>query len=549
MVLQQKVVDRLTWLAAIVIAVVALVGVAMRLRYGVDLTDEAFYVALARRFAQGDHPFIDDWSALQLSGYFISPLVRAWTSVWGTEGIVLGFRTAYLVLKLLVVAAVFPFVSRSAGKPVAVAISAAFIALIPFLLPSMSYNTVAIAMLALAICCGALALRGSRAGALGCGFGFSVAAFVYPTLIAVGLAAAIMLLVLADERRVVWWALAGAVPVVALGVYVLVNFGSGIPDTLDYITTVGAYVGGGSKVVSVTVGAIRLLVVQPVMWGCALAVAVRAIGRKPLSWWVAPALLAGGAVVYFVDPLYVSLVTAVQLVVVCAVVMFVVGPLRVDREFIWVFMLGALALGFTAYTSSNGAINAGIGALAALIPALALAADRIRPMVGPKRYEFTMLLACGLIVAMGVHVAFTTCYRDEPPKTLSATVEAGPYAGMRTTTQRIERLDQLTSILGRETSGEDHLVAYADFSVGYLLSDARAAAPMLWLSRVDAQSKAYDLVSARLDDPVKGANVAAKNLEKTEGYYATRPRDAWVRDHFTLQATNDEAAIFRRESW
>ena len=47
-----------------------------RLYYGVDFTDEAFYVALPLRFALGDIPLKDEQSLAQFAGVLVLPLVR-----------------------------------------------------------------------------------------------------------------------------------------------------------------------------------------------------------------------------------------------------------------------------------------------------------------------------------------------------------------------------------------------------------------------------------------------------------------------------------------
>ncbi len=87
------------------------------LRSGVDLQDEAYYLAFGYRFAQGDIPLVDELSLHQLPGILLSPFVRAYTAAVGsTDGIVLAGRMLYLVVLLLVLAGVYHCLRPAIGR-------------------------------------------------------------------------------------------------------------------------------------------------------------------------------------------------------------------------------------------------------------------------------------------------------------------------------------------------------------------------------------------------------------------------------------------------
>lgn len=87
--------------AVVIILLTALLF--FRLQYGFDQTDESYYYALAKRFYQGDIPFIDEWYPSQFFAVLLVPFYGIYTYfVPSGEGIILAGRYAYLALQTLV---------------------------------------------------------------------------------------------------------------------------------------------------------------------------------------------------------------------------------------------------------------------------------------------------------------------------------------------------------------------------------------------------------------------------------------------------------------
>ena len=74
-----------------VLVAIAVIGLTYwRLYYGVDLTDESYYVAVPYRLVLGAHPFVDETGGADLpASFLIYPFIRAYYAVTGTTGIVL----------------------------------------------------------------------------------------------------------------------------------------------------------------------------------------------------------------------------------------------------------------------------------------------------------------------------------------------------------------------------------------------------------------------------------------------------------------------------
>lgn len=113
----------------------------VRLLLGVELTDEAYYTALAARFTLGDHPFLNNWDVHQTSAILYSPLVSAFRAINGDfSGVILFMRLAAFAFKLAFAGAVFFLLKRTLGrKALLVALPLAIFA--PYSLCVLSYNT------------------------------------------------------------------------------------------------------------------------------------------------------------------------------------------------------------------------------------------------------------------------------------------------------------------------------------------------------------------------------------------------------------------------
>ena len=80
------------WAVYLVFAVVA-IGLIIRAHYGMDLTDETFYLATAKRFSEGDLAIKYDWNTAQRFGLLLVPVYRIYTVITGSnEGIIIFMR-------------------------------------------------------------------------------------------------------------------------------------------------------------------------------------------------------------------------------------------------------------------------------------------------------------------------------------------------------------------------------------------------------------------------------------------------------------------------
>lgn len=102
--------ERMNWQESLSVLVILLMGMMLvvRAHYGMDTTDETFYLATAKRFSDGDLLFKNDWNTAQIMGLVLMPLYRFYIFWHGSsEGIILFSRLLFVGLG--VVTAVFLF--------------------------------------------------------------------------------------------------------------------------------------------------------------------------------------------------------------------------------------------------------------------------------------------------------------------------------------------------------------------------------------------------------------------------------------------------------
>lgn len=90
---------QILWFSAAILVMGAIL--IYRAFYGMDTTDETFYLATARRFYDGDLLFRDDWNSGQLFGLLMLPFYRAYVFFHGNnEGIILSARILFVMLEV-----------------------------------------------------------------------------------------------------------------------------------------------------------------------------------------------------------------------------------------------------------------------------------------------------------------------------------------------------------------------------------------------------------------------------------------------------------------
>jgi hypothetical protein len=435
-------------------AVVALCALVFLLAYGriylgIDLTDEAFAAAMPYSFALGARPFVDEITVHQTAALEILPFVRVYLGLVGSsDGLVLFLRHLYVALVLLACASVYSGLRHIAGPSRSLIVCAALAAIMPCTKPMVSYNTLAVFLFTAAIFSGFAAFQGSpgsnrRFAASGALLVASV--FAYPPLSVPALVFGIFLgqmcqgsrEVPARKRGLIAFIstvlLGGAIALVVLAAYGLDNVRLAVLLTQDS----GIVFGGLAKLSRVLIGAASGVMTA---WDN-----LGRIDSFPLAYYVVS---------------YTALAAPLVLRK-----RFREAAVRQIVTLVWA---PALVAGLvTAYTSSNGFLNATVGLVPAFLVTLALI-----------RHGAIAFGAAVLLLVM----QYAFVYRDEPIPGLTCRVSEGPYRGIWTSPARCAFIDQLSADLARFSGAQRTVLFYDGFPAGYLLSNLRASGPTLWMA-------------------------------------------------------------------
>jgi hypothetical protein len=480
--------NRLLLGATIAVAIILVALTARRSSFGVDVTDESFYVALPYEFVLGNKPFADEKTLQQTAGILLTPFVRARVTLkGGTDGLVLFMRRLYLLLACAATVSSFLALRcfvRAAAAAVASLLPVAFI---PFSIPNLSYNTMGALLLTIGLMAGAASLRTKhvRLPAALHVIALGLAAVAYPTLIVAVCAALIITTTIhlrGGEGRGFLGAavVSGVVLVGCFAVYAIRTIKlHDVLTSFDYVRSFGVHVAGWAKLR-------RLLeqwgTDQPYRgllgWEIAALVAIATFSSRRIRGVAVCGLL-------LLLPLAPSeRLTSSHFIVILAALVFlppIVAALHGSQDgriLLLTCSLPSLVAGIiTSFTSSNGLGNAAIGLLPAAIVAVALAVEcAAEAELVPLAVCASLALPAALQVSAWNHV-----YRDDAIALLTQRIDSGPFAGIFTAPAKARFLAGIRSDVLAAAGRAKTCAFYDDFPAGYLFSAMRPVAPSVWL--------------------------------------------------------------------
>lgn len=472
-------VERLPWYVAIGSFAAIVVATAVRLHFGVDFTDESFYIAIPYRLVRGARPFVDETSIFELPAAVLTyPFVFAYYHLVGVRGIVLFMRHIDLAFTLLVAALVWRALRAIRGsRATSIVIASIAVAYVPFGIHGLSYNSLGAGFL----CAGLFMLlaglsKPSRPKSMGASSLLGLAVFTYPAFI---LAGAFSLLAAGAfswrrERRLTIIGFSTFALWCALAVAFFFQRGWSTTATLYHRAKLFGGQGGGlHKVLDVASGATRHSHPYLVIAVIAAAILLRRTGRADLSRWALCAipffaLVRGGS--------WTSANAFVTNMALLAPLLFV--ALRAPRAqwpLMAVVWLPAVIAGESAgFGSSNGAVNFGIGAFPGALASLVILCDAVED--SPKRSRRMLTLIPALVAAVTLTVfQYTYVYRDSGFGSLRHEVAGGPFAGLYTSPDHLTLIRDLHRDLTLVSGPSCTIMFYRQFPAGYLFD---AGAPL-----------------------------------------------------------------------
>ncbi len=483
-----------------------------RIRFGIDLTDESFFAAMPYGFARGARPFHDELIVHQTASILVWPFVSLYVAIEGSaDGLAAFLRHLWLASALLasLVTAIF-FVRRGARRPVALVAGALVGSFVPYHLPYPCYNTIGShAFLAGCLLVALACTEGRPAAALVAGtLAHALAAFAYPPLViasVLSLAGGAFVVArrkTAEGRRALRLAaLTGVASAVAVG---LLLVAVGRVDLERVLAFTRALHSPRNKQDPAAIAADFAVTghaaILVLAMGAFVVFAPRVLGR----FWIAGALvlaLAGLLIRAEENRIawrfHGSLVLTVLPILALPALPYADAALRVA----WV---SGLAAGLTTtLASTNGAQGACIG----LVPAGLVGLLLVRSWVGAdgatrSSRDRLLLVFASVLVAVQARSAWDWVYRDADVGDLVATVETGPWRGLRTTVERRRFIEELAEDVAKTRGNARTLLAFDDCPCVYLVSDLVPAGPTVWVVSDPLGEGAHRrLLASEIDTP------------------------------------------------
>ena len=466
-----------------------------RLYYGVDFTDESFYISLAYRFSLGDIPIGDEQNLAQFASFLFMPLIRLFLYLQGgTDGIVIFSRYLHFIFTMLVGLSVFLAVRRALYWPLALMIATICIVFVPFNIHGLSYNTMGSGFLTIGCFLGVIYqdndLRPKWPYFLS-GFSHCLAILVYPPLfIAICVYAALILidrnyLKMSQMNYVCGGLLAAIIPLTLI----LQAGVAALQPLIGYVTSVTPQERGWKKISDVIFNFWMQTPFVSALFASMMALVIWHLFKPRWMRFILPFL----PFLLFVYTITANGTTSLYFVIAISLlgpfVYLIVGQDNFAKRLYKLIWLPSFIGGLiTAWSSSNGAINAVIGMFPAMLVSTIFMVRAFQLMKISTKItriiQCTMMIIIPILIILPLLVGeYLDIYGEAVPYTSSLTerVIDGPYRNIKTTTAKNVFINNLSRDIASFSRPSDTTLFFYDFPAGYLFGNLRPVTNSVWL--------------------------------------------------------------------
>lgn len=536
---------------------------AWRSSLGISFVDDGHYAALSVRLARGDRVFADEMTSQALGFLLAAPFARVWTALFGTAGIVLALRLFYVAVATIVGYVVYRALRPSFGAWVS-----ALAAWLPLLAPpynifGISYNTMAMLGFSAAAALGLAAIRdSSRTKACAAGVATAVGVVSYPPLVFGALVFAITLALVARDKRVILWFLAGAagLGLIAAAWLLLIVSVHDITRALRYSGAVWQETQTLLGEASTLQRRLRLTLTRDWLLPMWVLAAVACLPWLRPRWravllalvpvlafrQVVPDALARGqhALWWGIGTAW---LTTSSLGLLPAVLVRIARGMRGDVARLLVLTAPMALLDWailTIMTRAGWHWAVGFAGLAPFVMAVLVAWGSILRKDGGR---WVFALGAAAAVCMATFMLLTISFKDGSPLQLNHRIRQGPLAGIATTDQRAADIAAIEA-LGRRWVRQDDRVLVFNAPLVYLLVGGRITTNAVWLSPGPSTRYAVQYFD-RCDSWPDRAFVSKRFLEtptSTDPALRDPLLDVLKRDYRIVDSTTSLDVLIRR---
>lgn len=448
----------------------------VRLFYGVDFTDEGFYVALPYRFVLGTRPILDDISIYQSSGTLLTPFLRLYHFlIPDNSGVVLYFRHLYLLFVLAItwISARHLF-GEIKSLPLTLLFATPCFLFIPYGIPNLSYNTMGSGFFILGLIFMYACAPRRAAWYFVAGILHAFAVLAYPPLaIAVVVCIPLFVALARDQRRkALGWYLGASL---GLGILRYFTLEAKLPD---YLATIQAIL-RDAPTTDHTFGIEKITTVLQTFWsqlpplwaiGAFLCLVLILKNKLPKFKWVA----------FTLYPFFLFFFTrgsrgsgGVHSFILFSVILFPLlfpfaqNTKELKRLFNFIFLPCLIAAAVMSVSSNNRLL----AAASVLVVGFSLVQYFIFHWQFRECSIGLALVPILLNTAVITRYNYNCLFQEDPIGVLNHSITEGPYKFLHTTEAKAAFYYEAFNAIRRLPSGENtRILFYPHFPAGYLMT-------------------------------------------------------------------------------
>ena len=468
-----------------------LIAVHVRLYFGVNFSDEAYYSAIPYRFVTGSLPFKDDSTTLFSMFSFLSyPFYKLFQLVSAsTDALVLFARHCYLFCAVCSGFVVFTFARRLVSKPEALLVAVLMIAFVPGNIHGLSYNTCTILLFPVGLLFSAFGVMDNRAIYTAiAGMIMALVVMAYPPMLIPTVAGFGVCLwsVKSDRLKFIGlYCLGISVVIIIMLPFLRHASMESLRENWEYIHTVGSQGGGLVKLWDTCragfMGTYRGLLVG--VAGVLIALKYRSSYPKLILILPFLPFFMGMVNRYPSFNSFASHGFALSLALLSP---FIVKQIRPEhrRLFVLIWIPTAIAGLTTGYSSNNGFVNLIIGFFPGVLTSILIILLAFKNAETDSNMSLSVRIAflAGILFVL-IYYQYATVYNDQTLRNLTQQVTTGPYKYLLTTPVKAAFAEQITQDVRASVvdNGINSAVFYFEFPAGYLLTSLHPAINTVWL--------------------------------------------------------------------
>lgn len=480
----------------------------IRLYYGVDFIDEAWYVSTIHQFSLGASPFLNEFSIQQFPFILIAPVYKLFSNInFLGLGNVLFVRHIYYLLLCLTSFTTYRLFIRYAPKSVSFALSSIFF--VDFSIPSISYNTMGRLLLVMGISLIAIIythkgqkiwaelLESALAGLILAVCFFSYITLIVPILITFA-SAFIFVKIKKDKFRSILVVI-GSFIVICIFFFLIFMFNklNIIIIDLKMIEAMDIHSLNLADKFNRLVSISKLFLIP-----FTVLIVYKFISKKlkkdsTILFFIAIVAILTFSFVDFKNHAmqYAIFVTLLSFIGFIGFPLFY-KKLSANFSLIYFIIITPLCIAgiMTGMTSANGYINICVGISPCAIFSLLILYLIFREISKSTCYFLITILICSL---MYTFILFNTIYGEESFTSLTSKVNNGPYKGLYTTSDKAEFLEKIYIDLNDPViKSEKTILCYYNFPAGYMFTSLKSNFYSTWIMNWWMSKQSFDKMLA-----------------------------------------------------